>query len=118
MTSGRPPGRPSRRPPKNAPASAAEEPQTLEAPPVAAIVRQGRRKHRYPLASASHYAPANGRSRDWLSIRCPYCAGVHLGRLQPGTVPGGPRRTPCGIVWVKVRRTYSPSADVIPGTAA
>jgi hypothetical protein len=68
------------------------------------------RERCYPLASASRYKPVNGRGREWLSIRCPYCGGVHLARLRPGTAPGDPRRTPCGKVFVVVRRTYSPKA--------
>jgi hypothetical protein len=81
-------------------------------------VRRGGRKRRYPVASASHYRPVNGRGRDWLSIRCPRCGGVHLARLRPGTQPGGPRRTPCGKVFVVVRRTYAPKADVTSGAVA
>ena len=73
-------------------------------------VRQGRGGQRYPRADASHYLPAPGRARDRLSIRYPYCESIHLGRLRPGTAPGGPRRTPCGKVFVVVRRTYAPRA--------
>ena len=53
-----------------------------------AIRPQGRRG-RYPVADASLYEPVPGRGREWLSIRCPYCHGVHLGRLRPGTDAGG-----------------------------
>ena len=75
------------------------------------IVRQGDRTRRYPRADASWYAPAPGRTRDWLSIRCPRCGGVHLARLRPGSEPGGRRRTPCGTVWVVVRRRYGTRAE-------
>jgi hypothetical protein len=68
--------------------------------------RAARRIEQYPRADASLYEPVRGRGLEWLSIRCPYCAGVHLGRLRPGTEPGGPRRTPCGPVFVVVRKTY------------
>jgi hypothetical protein len=64
------------------------------------------RGRRYPRADASRYEPVSGRGQEALSIRCPYCSGVHLGRLRPGAEPGGPRRTPCGMVWVVVRRVY------------
>jgi hypothetical protein len=57
------------------------------------------------------------RGREWLSIRYPHCGGVHLGRLRPGAVPSGARRTPCDMVWVKVRRTYRPGTASGPGAA-
>jgi hypothetical protein len=82
------------------------------------MVRQGRRRHPYLVASASHYPPVNGRGRDWLSLRCPHCGGIHLARLRPGAEPGGPRRTPCGMVFVVVLRAYSPRAEATPGAAA
>ena len=84
----------------------------------AASVKGARPRHRYPRADASLYEPVNGRGREWLSIRCPHCRGVHLGRLRPGTEPGGPTRTPCGMVFVVVRRTYSPAVDATSGAAA
>jgi hypothetical protein len=84
----------------------------------AASVKGARPRHRYPRADASLYEPVNGRGRGWLSIRCPHCRGVHLGRLRPGTEPGGPRRTPCGMVWVVVRRTYRPRTEASSGAAA
>jgi hypothetical protein len=93
--------------PKNAPASADQPPAGASS---AASLKGTGRKRRYPLADASHYQPVNGRGRDALSIRCPFCKGIHLGRVRPGTEPGGPRRTPCGMVFVVVRRTYSPRA--------
>lgn len=71
----------------------------------------GGRKQQYPRADASLYEPVRGRGRVWLSIRCPHCAGVHLGRVRPGTEPGGVRRTPCGKVWVVVRRRYGTRAE-------
>jgi hypothetical protein len=43
---------------------------------------------------------------DWLSIRCPYCRGVHLGRVRHGAQADGPKRIRCGMVMVVVRRTY------------
>ena len=71
-----------------------------------------------PLADASRYEPVNGRGREWLSIRCPYCKGVHLARLRPGAKPGGPRRTPCDRVFVVVRRTYAPRVSTPSERAA
>jgi hypothetical protein len=59
-----------------------------------------------PVASASVYEPVPGRGWVWLSIRCPYCSGVHLGRVRPGKSVGGKRRTTCGTVIVIVRRRY------------
>lgn len=117
-------GRPSGRPPENRPlpesadSSPAITDATAKRGTSTRIVRRGSRKRQYPTADASRYEPVPGRSLEWLSIRCPYCAGVHLGRLRPGTEPGGPRRTPCGMVFVVVRRTYSPSADAASGVAA
>jgi hypothetical protein len=111
---GRPPGHPSSRP-DNAPASAAEE---AEGASSAASVRVARRRRQYPLADASRYEPVNGRGREWLSIRCPYCKGVHLARLRPGAKPGGPRRTPCDRVFVVVRRTYAPRVSTPSERAA
>jgi len=103
---GRPLGQSSR--PTNAPASAADKhPAWVSS--AASVTAAGRRRQ-YPLADASRYRPVNGRGRDGLSIRCPYCKGLHLGRIRPGIEPGGPRRTPCGMVFVVVRRTYSPKA--------
>lgn len=67
-----------------------------------------RRAHRrrYPEASASLYQPVAGRSWWWLSIRCPKCRGVHLGRVRDESEAAGARRTTCGFLWVIVRRTY------------
>jgi hypothetical protein len=62
---------------------------------------------RLPAASASLYEPAAGRTWWWLSIRCPHCGSVHLGRVRQEDEAPGPRRTGCGRrVWVIVRRTY------------
>lgn len=82
---------------------AAAKPQKA---PLMPSVRRGPRTRQYPVASASLYEPVPGRGRVWLSIRCPRCHGVHLGRLRPGATPGGLRRTPCGTLWVVVRRCY------------
>jgi hypothetical protein len=72
-----------------------------------ADIRRGTARHGgYPVANASQYGPVRGRGLRALSIRCPVCGGVHLARLSPGAVAGGPRRTPCGWVWVVVRRVY------------
>lgn len=65
-------------------------------------------RRRPPRASASLYAPVLGRSQDALSIRCPRCGGVHMGRVRPGTEAAGKRRTPCGTVIVVVRGRYAP----------
>jgi hypothetical protein len=116
MTRGRPAGRPTSRP-TFAPASAADQPQALGASSAASVKAAGRRRQ-YPLADASRYEPINGRGRDALSIRCSFCKGIHLGRVRPRTEPGGPTRTPCGMVCVVVRRTYRPKADAISEAAA
>lgn len=68
--------------------------------------RSRREKGRYPVADASEYGPVRGRGLRALSIRCPRCKGVHLARLSGDAVASGPRRTPCGWVWVVVRRVY------------
>lgn len=73
---------------------------------VTPIVSGSRGARQYPTANASLYAPAPGRTLPALSIRCPWCDGVHLGRLRPGAEPGGVRRTPCGTVWVVIRGRY------------
>lgn len=70
---------------------------------------------RLPLASASLYAPCAGRNWWWLSIRCPACCAVHLGRVREEDQAPGPRRAACGKrIHVIVRRTYrgSPTADI------
>lgn len=64
------------------------------------------RRTRYPVAAASLYQPVAGRSWWWLSIRCPKCCGVHLGRVRDEAEARGARRTTCGVFWVIVRRTY------------
>jgi hypothetical protein len=79
-----------------------------------AIVRHGggeqqgmTRRGRLPLASASLYEPAADRTWWWLSIRCPHCGSIHLGRVRTESDAGGPRRAGCGRrVWVIVRRVY------------
>jgi len=84
------------------------------APEVDAIVRHGAddrqaktRRGRLPIASASLYEPAAGRTWWWLSVRCPRCGAVHLGRVRTEAEAGGPRRAGCGRrVWVIVRRVY------------
>jgi hypothetical protein len=56
------------------------------------------------VASASLYAPDGRRRWNWLSIHCPHCAQVHLGRVRAGTEPDGPRRMACGRLAVVVVR--------------
>jgi hypothetical protein len=73
---------------------------------LAVSVRQGTRRRRYLRADASLYEPVPGREWFWLSIRCPHCGGVHLGRVRQEARAAGPRRIRCGPVWVVVRRTY------------
>jgi hypothetical protein len=71
------------------------------------IVRQGRRRHRYPVASASLYQPANERRWWWISLRCPVCGSVHLHRVRQEEDADGVRRTGCGRrVYVKIRTVY------------
>ena len=56
---------------------------------LAVMVRQGRRRHRYPLTSASLYEPACQRTWWWISLRCPWCGAVHLHRVrQEQDAPG------------------------------
>jgi hypothetical protein len=71
------------------------------------MVRQGRRRHRYPVASASLYEPACERTWWWISLRCPHCGSVHLHRVRREEDAGGVRRTGCGRrVFVKIRTVY------------
>jgi hypothetical protein len=73
----------------------------------AVILRQGRRRRRYPLASASLYEPSCERTWWWISCRCPWCGSVHLHRVRREEDAEGVRRTGCGRkVFVKVRRVY------------
>ena len=72
----------------------------------AVSVRRGTRRRQYLRADASLYEPVPGRDWYWLSIRCPHCGGVHLGRVRQEAKAAGPRRIACGPVWVVVRRTY------------
>ena len=69
-----------------------------------------RRRERRPIANASLYYPVPGRGLYWLSIRCPYCGGTHLGRVREEIKAGGNRRVSCGPVQVVVRRVYRPAA--------
>lgn len=79
--------------------------------------RPRRRGRRLPMANASLYEPAAGRSQWWLSIRCPYGCGIHLGRVPEESHAAGPRRTGCGRkVFVVVRQTYRARPDL--GAAA
>jgi hypothetical protein len=86
------------------------------------IVTQGAERRyatrrRAPLASASLYEPAAGRTWWWISLRCPHCGSVHLGRVREEANAEGPRRAGCGRkVTVKVRRTYRGRRET--GTAA
>ena len=68
-----------------------------------------RRRERRPIANASLYYPVPGRGMYWLSIRCPYCGGTHLGRVREEVQAGGNRRVSCGPVQVVVRRIYRPA---------
>ena len=74
-----------------------------------------RRRTRRPIASASLYHPVPGRGMYWLSIRCPYCGGTHLGRVREEAQAGGARRVSCGPVQVVVRRVYRPAAQAAAG---
>jgi hypothetical protein len=94
------------RPAKSAPAIAAK--QQDEGTVVPSLGGRGLERQ-YPRADASLYEPVPGRGLVALPIRCPRCRGVHLGRVRPGTKPGGVRRTPCGVVEVVIRRTYRAS---------
>lgn len=77
------------------------------------IVRQGRRGHRYPLASASLYEPSRQRTWWWISLRCPWCEAVHLHRVRREEDAAGVRRTGCGRrVFVKIRTIYRGKANV------
>jgi hypothetical protein len=74
---------------------------------LAVIVRQGRRSHRYLVASASLYEPSCERTWWWISLRCPLCGSVHLHRVRHEEDAGGVRRTGCGRrVFVKIRTIY------------
>jgi hypothetical protein len=79
--------------------------------PTGTILGAGRHKRDgYPVASASLYAPVAGRVRWWLSVRCPFCGGIHLCRLSEESLAEGPRKLRCGRAWVTVRRVYRPTA--------
>lgn len=79
---------------------------------LAVIVRQGRRRCRYLVASASLYEPANERTWWWISLRCPWCGSVHLHRVRHEQDAGGVRRTGCGRrMFVKVRTVYRSKAN-------
>jgi DNA-directed RNA polymerase subunit RPC12/RpoP len=111
MTRGQPPGRPSSCP-KSAPASAADKPPTPGVSSLLSVTRNdGKRRGRYPLASASLYEPACERTWWWISLRCPWCGSVHLHRVRHEEDADGVRRTGCGRrVFVKVRRVYRSNA--------
>jgi hypothetical protein len=71
------------------------------------MVRQGSRRYRYLVASASLYEPACERTWWWISLRCPWCGAVHLHRFRQEQDAEGVRRTGCGRrVYVKVRTVY------------
>jgi hypothetical protein len=78
--------------------------------PDRSLRRGARTRGRYPAADASLYAPVPGRAWWWLSVRCPRCRGVHLARVRDAAQAPGPRRIPCGLVRVIIRRTYGASA--------
>ena len=107
---GRPPGRPDDRPNLITAAAPTAKLGQTSSP----IVRQGddhgqapQRRRWLPIASASLYEPDATRSWWWLSIRCPHCGSVHLGRVREEQDAPGPRRASCGRrVLVVVRRTY------------
>jgi hypothetical protein len=80
-------------------------------PSPVAMVRQGRRTHRYPVASASLYEPSCERTWWWISLRCPWCMSVHLHRVRHEEDAAGVRRTGCGRrVFVKIRTVYRGNA--------
>ena len=71
------------------------------------MVRQGSRRYRYLVASASLYEPTCQRTWWWISLRCPWCGAVHLHRVRREQDAGGVRRTGCGRrVFVKIRTIY------------
>lgn len=111
---GWPPGHPDDHP-KNAPASA-DKPSPRDSSGLSVTPGAGSPRLRRRRADASLYEPVPGRSWWWLSIRCPWCSGTHLGRVRQEDQAGGPRRLSCGAVWVVVRRTYRRKAG--PGRAA
>jgi hypothetical protein len=87
------------------PGSRPQSQALAKAPNVTAIV--ARRSRRLPVANASLYEPAAGRTWWWISLRCPHCGSVHLGRVRTEGEAGGPHRAGCGrMVLVVVRRTY------------
>lgn len=74
--------------------------------------RSSSRPRRIPVANASLYEPAAGRTWWWISLRCPHCGAVHLGRVRSESQAPGPRRAGCGrMVRVLVRRTYRGNAS-------
>jgi hypothetical protein len=84
-----------------------------------AMVRQGRRRRRYPIASASLYAPTCNRTWWWISLRCPWCGSVHLHRVRREQDAGGVRRAGCGRrVFVKIRTVYRSNSSAEGGRAA
>jgi hypothetical protein len=66
-----------------------------------------RRRRGLPIANASLYEPSGARSWWWISMRCPHCGSVHLGRVRTEDEAAGPRRAGCGrMVFVKIRQVY------------
>ncbi len=65
---------------------------------------------RLAIADASLYRPDGRRKWTWLSMRCPYCRQIHLGRVRTPAEADGPRRMACGrLALVVVRRRYGRS---------
>jgi hypothetical protein len=59
------------------------------------------------VAPASLYLPDARRTLPALSIRCPYCHQVHIGRPRSAEEAAGPRRMACGrLALVVVCRRY------------
>lgn len=59
------------------------------------------------VASASAYLPDARRRQVALSIFCPYCGQIHLGRVRSPEEANGVRRMACGrLALVVVRRYY------------
>lgn len=66
-----------------------------------------RRRGGLPQANASLYEPSGQRSWWWISMRCPHCGSVHLGRVRNESEAPGPRRAGCGRrVFVRIRSVY------------
>jgi hypothetical protein len=77
-----------------------------EPTPMAEVAAPDQRP-RLAVASASLYMPDARRRLPALSIRCPHCHQVHLGRARSAEEADGPRRMACGrLALVVVHRRY------------